>query len=175
MTRGQQREKDRERAAARAAKNKKGGDGKGGAQGQRDRNASDAQKLAEKKAMKEKMKAEGKIKQKKQGTKNPFAGQKKIATPAQAINPHTGQSPPPPFSRRLNKTNTTHRFYLYTRQTRHEAHDEANGQKEEGLNRPSSVYIFESNEQHVRCPCNIIIEKVMKKVLSLYFFKLKKT
>ena len=57
MTRGQQREKDRERAAARAAKNKKGGDGKGGAQGQRDRNASDAQKLAGKKAMKEKMAA----------------------------------------------------------------------------------------------------------------------
>jgi hypothetical protein len=88
MTRGAQREKDRERAAARSKKlapsAKKGA--------KREDGKTDAERMAEKKASKEKLKADGKLKERKAGgEKNPFAGQKKTV---KAINPHTGKSDP---------------------------------------------------------------------------------
>jgi hypothetical protein len=90
MTRGAQRDRDRLKAQARAAKTaKKSGSGMSAMS----RNQTDAEKLAAKRAAKEKAKAEGKVtgKQRNNGTKNPYAGMKKMGKNEKIVNPHTGK------------------------------------------------------------------------------------
>eukprot|EP00944_MAST-04C_sp_MAST-4C-sp1_P005913 g5913.t1 len=90
MTRGAQRDRDRLKAQARAAKNaKKSGSGKSAMT----KNQTDAERLAAKRAAKEKAKAEGKVvgKQRNNGTKNPYAGMKKVSKNEKVVNPHTGK------------------------------------------------------------------------------------
>lgn len=90
MTRGAQRDRDRLKAQARAAKNaKKSGSGKSAMT----KNQTDAERLAAKRAAKEKAKMEGKDpgKKKNTGTKNPYAGMKKLGKSDKIVNPHTGK------------------------------------------------------------------------------------
>lgn len=90
MTRGAQRDRDRLKAQARAAKNaKKSGSG----QSAMLRNQTDAERLAAKRAAKEKAKSEGKDvgKQRNMGSKNPYAGRKKLGKNEKIVNPHTGK------------------------------------------------------------------------------------
>lgn len=84
MTRGNQRERDRERAQARAAKNKKQAGHNTPKVGGKN---SDADALAAKIAMKQKLKEEGKLKEKPKDT-----GAK--AKPVNLVNPHTGKRDP---------------------------------------------------------------------------------
>ena len=57
------------------------------------KNQTDAERLAAKRAAKEKAKAEGKDtgKQRNNGTKNPYAGRKKMGKNEKVVNPHTGK------------------------------------------------------------------------------------
>ena len=57
------------------------------------KNQTDAERLAAKRAAKEKAKAEGKVvgKQRNNGTKNPYAGMKKVGKNEKVVNPHTGK------------------------------------------------------------------------------------
>ena len=87
MTRGNQRDKDRARAQARAEKHAKGS--KGG--DHLKRNEDDKAALQAKIAAKKKAKEDGTLTKKGKGggTKNPYKGMKK--TGKVAINPHTGK------------------------------------------------------------------------------------
>jgi len=84
MTRGNQRERDRERAQARAAKNKKQAGHSAPKVGGKN---SDAEALAAKIAMKKKLKEEGKLKEEKKD------GAKKSKS-QNLVNPHTGKRDP---------------------------------------------------------------------------------
>mmetsp|Transcript_12958 Transcript_12958/g.41415 ORF Transcript_12958/g.41415 Transcript_12958/m.41415 type:complete len:97 (+) Transcript_12958:122-412(+) len=94
MARGNKREKDRERAAARAAKGPKEGHSAPKVGGKND----DAAALAAKIAAKQKLKDEGKLKDKSnKGEK--YVAKKKVES---VVNPHTGKKDPA-YSAKLAK------------------------------------------------------------------------
>jgi hypothetical protein len=87
MARGNEREKKREAAAKRNAKNAKGSKSGGGGQNKMKEDASNAQKLADKIAKKKAAKEAGTLKTKDRGSKAP---QKKGGGNVM-VNPHTGK------------------------------------------------------------------------------------
>jgi hypothetical protein len=87
MARGNEREKKREAAAKRNKKNAKGTKSGGGGQNKLKRDADNAQKLADKIAKKKAMKDKGLVTEKSRGSKAP----PKKGGDGILVNPHTGK------------------------------------------------------------------------------------
>lgn len=88
MARGNERVKQREKAAKRNAKNAKGGKSGGGGQNKIAQDAANAKKLADKIAKKKALKEAGEYKEKRSGgTKAPAKGKNDKLL----VNPHTGK------------------------------------------------------------------------------------
>ena len=85
MARGNERDKSREKAAKRTAKNAKAGKSGGGGQNKIQQDAANAQKLQDKIAKKKALKDAGQLKEKSRGSKAPA---KKGGGDNTLVNPH---------------------------------------------------------------------------------------